>query len=110
MMLFCVIRTQWVLQLQRRTVVAGGDAGRGGGWAMKTPVKQILEQALKGFEETLKKEKIKYHYTPNTIDNRVRGARAFVGYLLGEEWRKFIPGKAKRLQVPLFKDARTLRG
>ena len=73
---------------------------------MKTPMKQILEQALKDFEGALKTDKRKYHYTPNTIDNRVRGARAFVGYLLGEEWRKFIPGKGKRLQVPLFSDAR----
>jgi len=81
---------------------AGGSPPRCGGWGMKTPMKQILEQALKDFEGALKADKRKYHYTPNTIDNRVRGARAFVGYLLGEEWRKFIPGKGKRLQVPLF--------
>lgn len=66
------------------------------------PMKQILDQALRDFENTLKKDRVKYQYRPNTIDNRVRGARAFVGYLLGEEWRKFIPGKAKRLQVSLF--------
>lgn len=66
------------------------------------PMKRILEQALRDFENTLKKDTVNYQYRPNTIDNRVRGARAFVGYLLGEEWRKFVPGKAKRLQVPLF--------
>ena len=58
---------------------------------MAAPMKNILNQALKDFEKELREDKVKYKYTADTIDNRLRGARAFVGYLLGEEWRKFIP-------------------